>query len=166
MIQRDTTILVIAVALVSGGFGFLFGRLSINSMPSVASEPLQREAPLLPGSILAGSNGNTVAIDDQSPGTRVTVDSVTLARDGWIVVHEDRGGAPGNILGARRLNTGTEQNFEVELLRPTTEGGVYYAMIHEDDGDRVFDHTRDMPLRNAEGDILFKRFIASTEPRE
>jgi len=86
-----------------------------------------------------------LSVQDQPAGLKVLVDSVTMSEQGWIVVHEDREGAPGNILGAGRFETGTSSG-EVTLLRNTVEGGKYYVMIHADDGDGEFDYTKDLPL--------------------
>lgn len=88
---------------------------------------------------------NKVAVSNQPAGNMVKLDSVSMTFDGWVVVHEDRDGKPGNILGAQRFDKGTYTSGQVELLRGTVAGGKYYVMLHDDDGDRVFDHTKDTP---------------------
>ncbi|MCR4330658.1 MAG: hypothetical protein NUV49_02135 [Patescibacteria group bacterium] len=95
----------------------------------------------------------TLSAQDQPAGLKVLIDSATMEEQGWIVIHEDRDGAPGNILGARRFEAGVSTG-EVELLRNTVEGGIYYAMIHTDDGDGQFDHTKDLPLLENDAPVM------------
>ena len=42
---------------------------------------------------------NTLFVEDQFPGSIVYLSSVTLAKGGWVVVHEDDSGKPGKIIG-------------------------------------------------------------------
>ncbi|MCR4306919.1 MAG: hypothetical protein NUV42_03020 [Candidatus Yonathbacteria bacterium] len=97
----------------------------------------------------------TFSAKDQPAGLKVFIDSATMDEQGWIVIHEDREGTPGNILGARRFEVGVSAG-EVELLRNTVEGGIYYAMIHTDDGDGQFDHTKDLPLIENDAPVMVK----------
>jgi hypothetical protein len=107
--------------------------------------------------LLAGENA--VYVQDQAPGDRVFVSSVVFAASGWVVIHEGQNGVPGNILGAARFDTGGHTG-EVELLRGTVDGGVYYAMLHTDNGDRTFDLKNDTPIRDDTGDPVMMRFAA------
>lgn len=107
------------------------------------------------------ADGNAIAVNDQAPGLSVAVRMAAFVRDGWVVVHENDGGKPGRILGAKRFSSGQGQSGVVELLRPTAEGNVYFAMLHDDDGDRQFDHIKDLPLRDPQGNMIFMRFVAT-----
>ncbi len=89
---------------------------------------------------------------------------VAFAVDGWVAIHEESDGKPGRILGARRFGIGINQSGSVELLRPTQEGKVYFAMLHADDGDRQFDHTKDLPLADPQGNVILMRFVAAASP--
>ncbi len=99
------------------------------------------------------SGAYAVSAQDQPAGLKVIIDSATMSEQGWIVIHEDRDGAPGNILGARRFETGTSSG-EVTLLRNTVEGGTYYVMIHTDDGDGEFDYTKDLPVMENDAPLM------------
>ncbi len=160
-----------AVLLIVGlAVGFWLGRTAERGMlPQAgpfAPPPAPGAAGLPPpyGAVLGG--GNAIAVNDQAPGMRIALALVTLAGDGWVVIHEDRDGKPGSILGAQRFNAGANQSGSVELLRATEEGKVYYAMLHSDDGDRQFDHTKDLPVTNPEGNAILMRFVTATEPGE
>ena len=94
-------------------------------------------------------SANSITVNDQLAGLRVDIGEFTLAKNGWIVIYEDNNGKPGNILGAHRYNAGTYEKGEVNLLRNTEEGSVYYAMIHSDNGDKKFDYKDDTPVLNS-----------------
>ena len=103
---------------------------------------------------------NSLAVDNQKAGDRVAVSSVTLEKDAWVAVHEDDGGKPGRILGAQRFLAGTHSGA-VDLLRGTVAGGMYYAMLHADDGDHAFDVAKDVPIKDAGGDPVMAKFTAT-----
>jgi len=107
----------------------------------------------------AASSGDTFVVADQPAGNSVVVTKVTLESAAWVVVHEDRDGAPGNILGALWLPAGTATQASAELLRDTQAGKAYYVMIHEDTlSDKQFDHTQDLPLKDASGAVIMMKF--------
>ncbi len=101
---------------------------------------------------------NYLSIENQHAGPGVLLKEVGLADGGWVVVHEGDGGAPGKILGARRLDAGKYEAISVELLRETLPGGTYYAMLHGDDGDKEFDFNKDFPIRNDLGEVIMSDF--------
>ncbi len=103
------------------------------------------------------ANENMLAVNDQNAGNSVAIAEVVLEVKSWVAVHEDRAGAPGNILGARLFAAG-KSSANVELLRATAPGKVYYAMLHRDDGDGKFDHAKDVPMKNAAGQIIVVKF--------
>ncbi len=115
------------------------------------------DAPKMMGSILVGDNA--IAVDTQSAGGAVMLSMVTLKEPAWVVIHEDRGGAPGNILGAGWFFAGENRNVSVTLLRNTEAGKAYYAMIHEDAGaDKKFAKESDMPIKDPSGAVLMMKF--------
>ena len=167
--SMDKNQLVIAAALVvilAGASGFWLGRRAERSgwrgLAGLPPSPPSAEIAGFAGMVLAG--GNAVTVDDQPPGATAAIRMVTLARDGWVAVHEDDGGKPGRIPGATRYNAGTHENGTVELLWPSEEGRVYYAMLHADDGDRKFDRTKDLPITDALGNPIMMRFVTAANP--
>ncbi len=75
-----------------------------------------------------------VAVSDQelSEGT-VTIDAVTAAEPGWIVIHADDNGGPGPVIGFAPVAAGENENVVVEV----DEAGLtetLHAMLHVDAG--------------------------------
>lgn len=91
------------------------------------------------------TGSSLLVIDDQPAGTSVAVARAVVTEGQWVVVHEDRGGQPGNALGAARFVGGVQTGF-VYLLRATIAGNKYHGLIYKDDGDRVFSMERDTPV--------------------
>ncbi|OHA16882.1 MAG: hypothetical protein A3C79_00955 [Candidatus Taylorbacteria bacterium RIFCSPHIGHO2_02_FULL_45_28] len=108
----------------------------------------------------ASIEANRVVLGDQFPGNVVFLSSVQLANGGWVVIHKDNAGIPGEIIGSMYFNKGINTG-KITLTKPTTEGGIYYAMLHSDDGDKVFDDTKDLPLKDSKGNTIMKLFRAT-----
>lgn len=111
-------------------------------------------------SMTEGSAGYSVTVPDQLAGDRVLLQTVTFAKTGWAVVHEDLDGALGNALGAQRLEPGTHDNVHVELLRNTETGNRYHVVLYADDGDGEFNLKSDMPLHDENGALIEGSFEA------
>jgi len=171
-------IIFLVILLIGGSFGFSLGRKAERrgvaqgnanyGVGGAIKSAEKKEAPAGAAGQAASETmpvgGDAIAVSDQAPGSKVTISLVTLIKDGWVVIHADRDGKPGNILGAQRFNAGENQKGEVELLKPTEEGKVYYAMLHADDGDKMFDHTKDTPVADPQGNVIMMRFVASARP--
>ena len=104
--------------------------------------------------------GISVTIGEQPEGMHVFANTVTNDRTIWIAVREDNKGALGNILGAALLHAGVYDGVWVELLRNTFGGQTYHIVIYEDDGDKVFDYTKDVMLPGTNGDGIVATFGA------
>lgn len=133
--------LLILGILLAGASGYFLGRSSVNK---VVTFPLEGSKDVTLSASLVAFRKNNIDILNQKAGNTVSVNDITLEKTSWLAIHEDNGGKPGNILGARRFPAGVTKNSFIELLRPTV-GGVYYAMIHEDDGSPDFDYEKDPP---------------------
>jgi hypothetical protein len=106
------------------------------------------------------SGSSAIAIESQTAGLVALVKHLVLDERSWIAIHEDERGRPGRILGAARFAAGTHTDVSVELIRPTESGGVYYGMIHRDDGDDSFDSKTDLHLADESGSPIMVRFSA------
>ena len=100
---------------------------------------------------------DVIEVLDQERGDSVFVSSMNLTDNRWIVIHEDREGELGNILGAR-LFTEDATEGEVGLLRNTEEGKDYHAVLYmvaerEEEVGRQFDTKRDVPLIKDGGEV-------------
>lgn len=102
---------------------------------------------------------DAISVEPQRAGGGVRIASVALKDPSWVVVHEDKNGAPGNILGAGWFSAGTHTDIMVELLRGTEPGKKYYVMLHEDGGaDKSFDKDTDKALQDPNGNIIMTTF--------
>ena len=110
------------------------------------------------GIVLAGKNA--IDINDQPAGMIVTAALTVLNEQGWVAIHEDANGEPGWILGATLVFAGERNNVAVELLRATEKGKTYYAMLHDDDGDKAFDMKKDFPIKDSTGSVIMMKFVA------
>lgn len=100
----------------------------------------------------------------QSAGLYVEVSRATVTEPTWVVIYEDRGGVPGNALGAALFfptSQGGETSGTVELLRGTLIGHSYFAGESLDDGDKMFSNTTDKPIRNEKGNPIMVEFKAN-----
>lgn len=105
---------------------------------------------------------NRVVIGDQFPGNVVFLQSVQLANGGWVAIHKDNAGKPGAVIGSMYFDKGINTG-KITLTQSTVDGGIYYAMLHTDDGDKVFSETKDEPLKDSKGAVIMRIFRASAE---
>ena len=124
---------------------------------STKTENASTVSPALPAQTGITGEG-TISVSNQEFGDSVSISSVTLGAAGWIAIHEDRDGEFGNILGAGWFPEGSSENVKVELLRATTPGATYYAVLRSDDGDREFDRVKDVPFEDENGKVLQATF--------
>lgn len=93
---------------------------------------------LLTGSAVAqeDATGSISASDQSGDGSTVLVDEVTIeGADGFVVVHLDDGGAPGEVLGHSEISEGTSTDVTVTLDSPVTEDVTLWPMLHFDAGE-------------------------------
>lgn len=116
-------------------------------VPSTATAP----------KVVVGTTPTIVAVN-QKAGASVAFSTV-LNEAGWVVVHEDRAGQPGNILGAQWLPKGTHAGT-VTLLRNTEVGKTYHVVLYADDGDREFEVHGEAKLVVENGNPISTTFTA------
>jgi len=107
----------------------------------------------------ASQEVNRIVMADQYPGNVVYLSSIQLAKGGWVVIHKDNAGQPGEIIGSQWFDAGINPG-KITLTSSTVEGGTYYTILHSDDGDKVFNATKDLPLKDSNGAIIMKIFRA------
>jgi|GEM_PF-412528 hypothetical protein len=113
----------------------------------------------------AGASVPFVTVQDQlaDPANEVIVDQVLYDADGWIVIHEDNGNAPGAVIGKAALTAGVNSDITITLDRNVISGEKLYAMLHSDDGDGMYEFPGpDGPVMDANGDVITPSFIATT----
>ncbi len=91
--------------------------------------------PTLPpvSSVPEGLTPQVKVSDQPTTGGKVTVESVTSPGPGWIVIHINKNGAPGDIIGWSQVNAGVNNNIQV-TIDASKATSVLYAMLHTDAG--------------------------------
>lgn len=176
--NKPLIIAVIITFVVAFWFGFFVGWLITGrNAESGILRSTGEENTLLPekenaetgrSSFSTSSNGNTLQGGNQLAGRNARVASVTLDREGWVVIHERREGWPGAILGAAWLPAGSHENVEINLLRGMEAGRQYYAMLHHEMNDgsesHLFDLEKDLPMQDAGGNVITVSFETISSP--
>lgn len=95
-----------------------------------------------------------------SNGESITIASVTLPTDGYVVVHADADGTPGAVIGwSDLLPEGTSTDVTVTFEEPLTETQTVFPMAHIDangNGEYEFfppDDTTDIPATFEDGSV-------------
>jgi plastocyanin len=103
-----------------------------TNTPAPTDAPVPTDTPIPPPTEAAATPSVTVA-DQPLVDGKVTVEKVVSNGPGWLVVHADKDGAPGPVLGHTAVVDGENINVVVELA---AEGrtGTLYAMLHTDAG--------------------------------
>ncbi len=155
--QKNTAIWYTVGAIVIVFLGYwLFFRT-----PAATVVPTENEIATTTSQVTSTPSVVELTVNDQFSTSTVTVDKVVTNAPAWVVIHEDRAGKPGNILGASWVPANKENlNIEISLLRAAVEGQTYYAMIHADDGNggSNFDLKTDLPMTDATGNPIMKAY--------
>jgi hypothetical protein len=62
------------------------------------------------------ANANKIAVRAQNTnGGDVVVDSVWASQDGWLLIHKDANGFPGNVIGFAPMHQGLNSNVRVDI---------------------------------------------------
>lgn len=101
---------------------------------------------------------SAITVSDQDANTvGVTINSATLAVAGFIEIHADVNGSIGTYVGSSKvLAAGTYANQSI--IMSTVPGASYWAMLHADDGNGIFEPEKDLPIKNADGEIVMQKF--------
>ncbi len=110
------------------------------------------------GTNMAQSDELTVPSPQQA-GQSIVITQANIGEPTWVVVYEDRDGAPGNVLGAQLFFTSGPGI--VTLLRGTVAGQTYWVGTSVDDGDHKYTKTTDKPALNNDGTLQVVSFTAN-----
>ncbi len=154
--QWIVTVIVIIILIVLGYYMF---------SGKSAEAPTESDDTELTDDTATSNEINRIVINDQYPGNVAYISSVQFAKPGFVVIHEDKDGIPGDIIGSIYFDKGTNTG-KVMLSKNTVDGKMYYAMLHSDDGDKTFNASKDLPLKDSKGNIIMKTFRATTNITE
>ncbi len=94
--------------------------------------------------MMAPAPSSAFIVEPQAPGVRVRINSITVEEHGFVVVYGYERGE--EILGVSPfIQTGTTENLPISMRTRTVAGGMYRAVFHRDNGDRIFTQENDFP---------------------
>lgn len=149
--------IIAAILLIIAGWYYASRRTSIT-MPMEEfnkqddKEPISITAPMI-------VSENAILAENQTPGISAKINFASFPEGGYIVIHEEKNGAPGLILGSvSHLLPGESKDLEVMLSRKSVDKENLFAMLHKDNGDGVFKASDDSPIKDDEGNIVMMKF--------
>lgn len=126
--------------------GFVLGVLFIGGWYTINDSSfsiLSASHPLTPSQDTSLPKSGALFVMNQSAGSEVTIESLTVPPPGvWVAVREVNGIELGNVLGAGRVN-GPRSKITIPLLRATEPRQQYAVELYRDDGNGVFDLSTD-----------------------
>ncbi len=95
----------------------------------------------------------------QESGKMIMVDKAMIPA-GYVVVHAEKDGKPGPVIGRSELIQGSVENLSVDLDSAVEAGDTVFVMLHVDDGDGEYEFPGDdTPARDANGDVVVKKVM-------
>lgn len=112
-----------------------------------------------------------VSVQDQTlefdEADRITVERAIIDRPGFVVIYDDDDDQHGSILGAsQRIDTGTTENFTVDLDRRAEDGETMWAVLHYDaydDADDFQTEAKQPPVTDPDGELVVDSFEVTVE---
>lgn len=114
---------------------------------------------------LVAAHGNGVSVSPQVVTEEgVLVESASITQEGYVAVHRDDGGEPGEVMGHASLEQGDNQNVRVPLDAMPDGQQRVWVVLHEDDGDGEFNAGDDPPLESF-GSVAGRQIMVSPGDR-
>lgn len=154
--QWVVTVIVIIILIVLGYYLF---------KGNGTGTPVGTEATTTEMTEDTGNEVNRIVVSDQYPGNVVYISSVQSSNGAWVEIHKNNNGTPGAYIGSAWVEKGINP-VKITLTEKTTDGGSYYAMLHSDDGDKKFDPSNDLPMKDSKGNIIMNLFRSTTNVTE
>jgi len=102
---------------------------------------------------------NSLSVLTQEPNLSAIVDNISIQKSGFVVLYDDEGGLPNNIIGnSYILDKGEYTDLVVNFNRASKNGEKKYGILYEDDGDRRFSPVDVIVARDANGDPIIVPF--------
>lgn len=106
---------------------------------------------------------DSIYVANQKPNynknNELIINLVSFADGGYVVIHQDKEGGFGDIIGVSELlPSGDSNNVPLNLSEITSEGDTLYAMLHQDNGNKVFAESEDLPVTGNDGGPIYMIF--------
>lgn len=154
-INTTGTILGISLVIVIiGGGWYFYTKQNENVVPVMSHDQTNMTTGMR-------VEDNAVVVQDQKPGNTLVVSQVYLASPGYVVIHD----MANKIIGSSTLlPVGTSNNVIVQLSRPSKDGDMFNAMLHnEQNNNTSFEDSVDMPVTGKLGGIIMGMFNISSQ---
>ena len=120
---------------------------ALMNAPSLKQDFAQSETYSIARDSSENQSENSIGISTQKPGWIAELDYISASEAGYVVISSSDNPTPGNIMGASGIITsGTTGRTEIKLYRAMKNGGEYFATLFKDDGDGVFNFSKDLPV--------------------
>jgi hypothetical protein len=154
-------VIVLLVVLIGGWFITVRERHGMMAGNEIAATSTSTTASSTGMSATSGmtnpttmASGDSVTVATQAAGTLVLLQSLSLSQSGWVAIRDNAG----RTLGAALFPAGTESNVSIPLLRATSAGERYQALLYFDDGKKSFNLHTETLVENADGTVAGTMF--------
>lgn len=131
-----------------------------NSADTTAEKPLEATRATTFNNMLAVGD-DAIYLENQPAGVEeVQVGYVKLSRPGYVIIAADDDGVPGKRIGTSVPLEGETEHFTVSLTETLEHDAVYYAVVHHDNGDGVFDVSTDPAANDSLDSVVLMTFLA------
>jgi hypothetical protein len=126
--------------------------------------PLPQEA--VPGQVpYEGTLASVIDVLPQAAGESVEITFAVVAKPGFAVIRELRGGGAGRILGVSELLTAGEVLESFTVAAKVEADRAYLAALHIDNGDGKWNEADDPPFYDTSGEPAMAEFeVFTPEP--
>jgi len=133
--------------------------LSFFLLMNLQSVPAEKIRAITPFAL----SPNAIVLTDYSAGKLITATKIKFESQGFIVVHEDKGGKKGMILGySKLLPSGESDDVVVGLSRASKDGERLYVSLVLDNGDGKFEARQDTAAKDNFGISVVVNFIVGS----
>lgn len=103
-----------------------------------------------------------ITASNPKTNNKLVVDSVSLVKPGFVIIHEEEERNPGKIIGkSELLAAGTTEKVNIKLDREARKGETLFAIIYYDDDENgYFEYpSLDMPAQGPVGETALVKLL-------
>jgi len=155
--MKPKGVIVVTILFLIVGYGFFLYQKSNNTVAS----PVNKE---IADNKKSESNPEDLVVAPQDGKDKVTVDSVTLTKKGFLVARELDGDKLSQIIEiSKPLDIGTHKNVSIDIKGAEVKGTDIVVMIYEDYGSDGIFNDFDQPMLNENGNMT-ARYVKTGKP--
>lgn len=110
---------------------------------------------------MLAAGGNAIWVENQLASKYVvTIESIQVTQPSFVVIYDDQEGMPGRVIGESEPVDSSATGLEVPISQALQSDQVYYALVHQDDGDRLFRPIKDVQALTQDQVVVLMTFSA------